>query len=454
MTADGRRPSTRRRAVLGALSTAVCGLGGCTDAVRRLAGPSRRLRFGDDVPAQVRARAERALDRVEKMLDEELVEPVHVRFGPPRERDAARSMTRFGRVTARAVHREPAPRSVPFPLGTHHGGEESTITLTDPSELDVEELARAVGGGDEVRELLEAYPPESHIAHELAHAFQRQLVDRVPATGPHDVERARQSIREGAAQYVESRYRASCASGVYDPCHAPATESPVVELAPNWALPTVIPYVNGAVLTAWLYRRGSWDAVWNSHESPPTTAWAAMFPGRYVTDGIDTVAVDPADPPDGWLALDPGRNYGTYPDSHEGRMGVNALYEKLANLDLVADDADAAVDPRVGQAMAVDRCFRTDLLADWRGDRLRGYAHVDDYDRLGYRWQVAFASETAARALARATATAYDRRGSRRDAGWRLNGRLVDVHRDGNRITFLMAPDPAGIDALRPGGSS
>lgn len=426
------------------------------------------LIFDGDFTPELEKRAIRALNRTEELLGKPLEDAVTLELNTvdlsailgsasvnadsvgPGPSTASKSAlvsgpgqsggTPMEELIERATHREPMPD-----LGFAHFGvfypTSRRIEISVPEDTEnALALLRMHAPIDVPDDALEGYPDDSLFAHELTHAIQWDVVDSPPSGSGHtpDHTEAKTSIMEGLAHWIVATYRANCVQGVYDDCSIPGYWL-TVEATPSFQIPGRIPYTNGSILTQYLLDSGGWDAVWEAHREPPETAWVAMFPEEYVETGgfeVQSAGWD-GHPPDGWITI------GTE------RLGVNRLYEKLFQLDVVSnppDDgrlADAITDELLHEYM-----FRSELLRGWRGDELTGFHRMSD-GRLGYQWEIQMATTEDALALADAITDGYDGRGIELADGWELDDTVVDVESDDDSLSLVMAPDSDGLAAMR-----
>ncbi|MCL9812293.1 hypothetical protein [Natranaeroarchaeum aerophilus] len=386
---------------------------------RRPTQSSSVLRYAPSVPDSIRDKAERAKRRVETMLDLELQSPVTVKIaeGAPFSHDTGDPLDRFGQIKNTAVHASRAddPPDEVGPSGMFLY-DERTMLLTSPPV------------------------DESTIAHELVHALQGERFDSLdPPNRTVDGRRTRHAIVEGTAQYIQTRYWMNCSDGEYGHCdiEEPAFQNGI----PRWILPrNSIAIPVGIAFVHTLYERAGWAGVWEAHRSfPPHTA-AIMFSQLYLNGPFDPESVpSPTIYGDNWVEID------------ASRIGVTGLYAKLRLLGAASPTAVSDVDESLAELArrtGIQTLPGDARLADWRGDRLTGYGHLDNLDRQAYRWDTAWASETAAGRIATAVTEQYDASAHRDADRWVLDGLVVDIHHADNIVTFTMAPTHDDHDAL------
>jgi hypothetical protein len=399
---------TSRRRFLAVAGATATGLG--------VAAYSRRgeslFTFGDGVSSTVRERCQRVEGRYPDLIDRVPTDPVRIEMESDRpSRSGFDSESRASRIRFGARHFTPADIDVPPAAGYYDDARRSIYLVDDPDE--------------------------PLIAHELTHAVQYDFLEAQNVRDEYfdadnDPEqrtsKGRSAVIEGMATYVQSRYGNRCLSDQYDPCVMPAAEPPVEH--PLFLLSEQgHAYVTGAQFVRIVREVRGWDAVWDSYLSPPVTMHSVMFPGRYLDDPIDPVDVEVThEPPADWF------------DFHAETGGVVGLYAKLFALDIVSPQLPESGPDRVATAMQDGVTLQSDLLRGWRGDRLVGYSHIDDPQRLAYRWNTQWATRDDAADVADAVASGYDDQGRQDGAGWYLHDQFHGIERDGTTVVFTMAP--------------
>jgi hypothetical protein len=396
--------------------------------------PSEILQFADSVSPEIQDRSLLALDRGLDLIDGEPPNTIEIRVLDidPSEIDINYSGTT--EIIATATHREEPPVGFPGELAFYSNGQ---VTLYSQRARDIAvELLIDELPVEPPADAFESYPDEPLIAHEFVHAIQFNEVDPGGGTST-DGSNAATSVLEGTADYVAGRYRGRCSAGTFDPCADRDIWFSATQV-PLWGLYQRMPYINGAVLAHRIREREGWEGLWAAHESPPETAWAAMFSEAYLDSGITV-----QNPPLGQLnAQEWGRQT-------RDTLGVNALYEKLAYLGQVwPTDEEAQLSGSITEETLLTELYRTELLRGWRGDTFEGYRH-ESTDEIAYRWAVQFDSETSAEAFADAIATGYSDRGSRNGDRWSLPGSAAAVDREGSRVHLTGAPTAEDLALFR-----
>lgn len=414
--------------------------------------PAELLQFDDGVSEATQERAIRALERTSQMLGAQLDEPITVKLIDAGPLPVGPARTPFDSIIDQATHR----KSPDFRVGGfgRYTGRTRTLRIADPVQLNrfIDENPEALtdmfdGHRDEFGFDIDIpddpfanYPDERLFAHEFMHAFQGDI-PRVPHTADlppatRDGRMTEQAVKEGAADFVAQRYLTNCLDGSYDPCNEHMFWfSP--EYTASWMIRDQVPYVNGAVLMYHIHDRGGWDAVWETHEDLPNTAWAAMFPEQYLEDGFEVVRGRVETTPEGWTVLD------------SSTLGVAYLYEKLAILRAVSiTDEDAQLPPEIQEALSLPSMFRTSLLEGWRGDYFVGLETTDDADETGYCWVIEFATADRADAFAAAVDGGYQRFGEEAGAFVHVDGGLRAVEQTDTTVTLGMAPDEDALATI------
>jgi hypothetical protein len=402
------------------------------------------LQFGDGVPEAHRERAHRALARTQEFVGEELAAPVTIQYAEPGFLSSSEQAPKSSlqAVLGDMVHRVPVPDDSPGSWGQYLT-DPRELTLIDPDEKEtLVSFLRREAPADLPEDAYAVYPSETLISHELVHALQGDTIENLELgfsyEGPHyDGTHAGNSIHEGTATYVESRYHARCSNEADIECDIwKASRSP--ERTPAWAVSLSMWYVNGQVLVHHLQERHGWDGIWEAHRNPPEHTWAAMFPEQAIDEGVETDEVRvPDNSTDKWQPLD------------ADHIGVNALYEKLLNLGQTSrTDSDAELDSEVTEKIVSEYMFRSELLRGWRADGVVAYEHAGD-QRTAAHWRVVMASADDARALAEAFQRGYQDEGTAAGDGWDLDGRIFTVSRTDSTIDLWMAPDTEALETLR-----
>lgn len=426
---------TRRRLLASSCAAGGAGIG--IVGLVKHTGRNRTLRFDDSVDDATRARCRQVAERVTELIDGSLDGPVTIRFDEPESRDSPENGDRFDRAVTTACHVRDIswPDEVPGPRGSYNPGSR-TIRFADPATVDHSSLDDVPG---ELPDEQAWYPPEPHIAHELTHAIQYDVLDSIaPADRTRDAYEAQQAVTEGTADYVAGLYQKRCQDGTYEPCTL--SELPESAFVPRRFVVAGggQRYINGRVFIATLADHGGWEAVWEAHRSPPSATADTTFPDRYLQGPTDPV--DVGSPPElsrDWL------------DIGSDRLGVAALYTKLYALGVVSlDDPAASVDADVSEATTYRIAYRTPLLREWAGDRFWTYGYVDDLDRFGAVWRTNWRTEAAAEHLETAVVEAYDDRGRRRSGHWKFDDTIRTLRREKNELTFMLATDRAGAEDL------
>lgn len=417
---------TTRRELLGLAATALVGAGSLVGR-----GTDSLLRFDPSVPADIRKRCRRVEKRLPDLIGTDLRRPVRVRLIDPtagRSRHEGRS--RFDRIKAVAQHIGTDNERPSFvPRGGYNASTREVLLATGNA---IEEFNYPAIADIDPETVAGNYPDEPHIAHELTHAVQHDRIEQAaPASYSWDGLLAYESVWEGTATDVQRRYYDHCVSSRYDPCILPDRIDPSA-LPPRAFAKAVPVYINGAAFVAAVRERLGWDAVWAAHRSPPAMTAEIMFPQRFF-DGPGRPSELTAGDPSGadWLLVD------------DDRMGVFSLYAKLVALDVVTHETADHVGTVTSEVS-----YRHDPLRGWDGDRLYGYAHVDDLDRTGYRWETDWQTVTDARIIESAVRDAYAEQGTVERDGWYLDGRFVTVSRNHTEVVFSMAPTGSSADHL------
>lgn len=409
--------TTSRRRLLTVATSATGGM--VLLSGRRPTQSSSVLRYAPSVPDSIREKTARAKHRIETMLDIELQNPVTVKIteGVPFSDSPTDPIDRFSSIKYAAVHASQAD-DPPDGLGpsARFLYDERTILLTPPPV------------------------DESTIAHELVHALQGERFESLdPPNRTVDGRRTRHAVVEGTAQYIQEHYRTNCSSDEYQPCEV---EEPTFQNGiPQWILPRDgIAIPAGIAFVHALYKRTGWAGVWEAHRSFPPHTGAIMFPQVYMDGPFDLESLaSPSVRADNWVEID------------ASRIGVTGLYAKLrllgATSPATAPDIEDSL-AHLARSTGIQTLPRDNRLSDWRGDNLIGYGHLDDLDRQAYRWDTTWNSETAADRIANAVTERYDTIGHHDADRWVLDGRIVDIQRADNLVTFTMAPTHDDHDAL------
>lgn len=413
--------------------------------------PEELLAFGDDVGPDIRDRATRALERTSEILDAQLEAPLTIELMDASPLRPSSEPGSFESIIDLAAHQEWPPVIIGG-NGRYSPGSR-TLRIADPNQ--VADMPRAYPAGlealqDDHRDdgfdidlpenPIAGYPSEDFLAHELMHAYQGDIpaTPQPSALPPETVDGqfGKTTIIEGAAEFVRYWYLANCRDGSYDPC-VTQTWYGSPGNATSWMLRGHLSYWNGAVFTAHLYADGGWEAVWDAHTNPPETAWAGMFPERYLEDGKDvpTWHVD-AGPP-GWEIVD------------TSTLGVNVLYEKLALLGRIPQDGMKAVLPaEMRETIAIERMFRTPLLAGWQGDCFVGLAATNDPQETGYYWVIEFETPDGAVDLAGAVREGYRDIGEEAGEFWNVDDGYRAVETDGSLVVLAMGPSQRALNMV------
>jgi hypothetical protein len=395
------------------------------------------LQFAESVSPEIRERTERALARAQAVAGETIEDEVTFRVIDLDLESLAPTFSGTESIIAKATHREEPPAGFPGEFGRYSAGSED-IWLLSPQTVDqLVDLLEEETPVDLSEFSFEGFPDGPIIAHELAHAIQYDVA-AVERGGPaEDDWQGGQTVVEGTAEYVAGIYRAHCNDGTFEDCRpleywVSATQTPL------WGLYQRLPYINGMVLAHRILSRHGWENLWSYHEDSPKTAWAGMFPETYLDSGITiTMPTQPSLDTDSWNRVE------------SDRLGVTALYEKLAYLGAVSPtDSEAQLEGSITELAAIKSMYRTALLEEWRGDEFRGYER-GNYEEIAYRWRVNFRSKRASSEFVTAVAAGYDRRGSPEGATWNLDGGAAAVDQDGSAVVLSWTPTASALEQIR-----
>lgn len=284
-------------------------------------------------------------------------------------------------------------------------------------------------------------------AHEVGHKLQDDAFDLAAVLdGPADDDAAfaRRALVEGDATLMA--LLVDRPAGALDLDRAaelvgrlPAAFFTAVLGEPGAAVPAVVrdaltlPYTQGVVFAAALWRSGGPDLLNAAYGAPPSTSAQALHPERYLR-GDRPVAID--------LPLVASFERDGFRPLYQGALGEAALRSLLT--------------PAVGHDVAVESA------AGWDGDRWAVYERSgeaadrpgeergDESGRaLAIAWVACFTSELEAREFASSAATAFSRRwlGAGRVAGARWIDATYSMRREGTCVYVVRGCSRVGLPA-------
>ncbi|QGN07068.1 hypothetical protein Hrd1104_07000 [Halorhabdus sp. CBA1104] len=272
------------------------------------------------------------------------------------------------------------------------------------------------------------------LAHELVHVLQDQHFD---LSAPRyqrttlDGELAKDGLVEGEASLVDGRYRRQCASGEWD-CLTGGLAPPAGDITPAIARLMGVPYQAGATYVQALRDRGGWDAVSETHQSPPRTMKSVIHPERNVESTASIESEDRSGP-----AWQP-----TGTDQRIGAVGIRLLFEQQNRTRDVAMPVPNASFSGGYASVPAD---------GWENDTLRAYTNGS---HAGYVWETTWDTESDAREFGtayRRVLASYDATRVGADRYVIPSGPYADafaVVTDGSNVTVLNAPEKAALPEI------
>lgn len=263
--------------------------------------------------------------------------------------------------------------------------------------------------------------------HETVHALQDQHFDLDAVYFGDDIDTddryfARLSLIEGDATVAEMIYLVDNDLIEQAIKELESVEMPSTDGVPFFFLETMyFPYTSGADFVTTLWREGGWDMVNEAWASPPNTSEQILHPEKYLA-GEDALPVAIADPlltfGDDWRELEYNEN---------GEFGTRIFLESNG---ADTDDATAAAE-------------------GWGGDAT--YIVTND-DEIAMVWTLAWDSEEDAiefydTLIATETERLNATTGEQTDSMTRFSaeGRVGEVHRDGDVVTYYLAETDASL---------
>jgi hypothetical protein len=272
-------------------------------------------------------------------------------------------------------------------------------------------------------------------AHEVVHALQDQnlgLDDSLNTTENtnEDESLALLALIEGDATVAQSEYLADRPglllrlTGEFMTAEIPTDQ---LDAAPSIIRESLLfPYSQGAAFVSALREEGDWGRVDEAYATPPTSTEQILHPEKYLS-GEQPVPIDVPD-----IAAALGNGWTQLDDNAFGEFQLRVL---LAGQSDSADNADAAA-------------------AGWGGDR---YRVATNGDQTAVVWTSTWDSSNDAAEFAESLARYDEQRfGVERQPGEdgseitiSGNNIVTRVITEGERVTYVLAPDDATADRLR-----
>ncbi|WP_207891188.1 Hvo_1808 family surface protein [Natrarchaeobius oligotrophus] len=254
------------------------------------------------------------------------------------------------------------------------------------------------------------------LVHELTHALQDQRFGLGSEGETIDERRAENGLIEGEANYVPYLYDQRCGEQwqcVADLEREPDDADELEERPFNVGLFLSIfaPYSEGPAFVAHLHETGGWEAVDRAHDERPTSTSQLIHPERYPDDRPLDVDV-PDRSSDDWTPSvsggEPTANANGEDDPRTETVGEATLYATIWANDVVDRPLTE------GGTELSPYNYTSPATTGWAGDSFRVYEDVDDPDRTGHVWKLAWETPDDADAFADAYRTLLENRGADR----------------------------------------
>ncbi|RQG91823.1 Hvo_1808 family surface protein [Natrarchaeobius chitinivorans] len=289
------------------------------------------------------------------------------------------------------------------------------------------------------------------LVHELTHALQDQRFGLEREGETLDARRAESGLLEGEANYVPYLYDQRCGEQwqcLLDDSPEPATGDELADrpFESGLFLSIFAPYAEGTSFVAHLHETGGWDAVDRAHDERPTSTAQLIHPERYPDHRpVDLEVTDRSS--DDWEPITDAEG-----DLRTDTVGEATLFAMLWE--------NGAVDRPLtaGGTELSPYNYSYPATAGWDGDAFVAYRDVDDENRTGHVWELAWERESDADAFAEAYRTLLENRGGEpidaageryviSDAEAFAGAYRVDV--SGETVEIVGAPSVEELEAIR-----
>jgi hypothetical protein len=304
-------------------------------------------------------------------------------------------------------------------------GEDTSVEEEFNSTLGSSVLGYYRAGSDEVVIVSDRDDPmvdRGTLVHELVHALQDQQFGLGEVPDTQDRQLARNSVVEGEATLLESRYEQQC-GGEWDCIETPPRAGTGGGNVNRGVLLVILaPYVQGPDFITAVQRRGGWRAVNDLHREYPASTEQVLDPETLPDETpVEVTVTDRSN--DEWRRFDH--------DPVADTVGQASIHATFFQNGIRAADIERY-------------SYAHPAAVDWEGDTLVPYRNGD---RFGYVWETAWESEAEAHQFAETYRALLESEGATlRDGGVAVvpgPSPFEDafrVTRDGTRVRVVNAP--------------